>query len=309
MLSVVVPTLDAAAYWPSFSPALLKCVQPEQVLILDSESTDGTPDLARGLGFAVKSVARKEFNHGTTRQLAVELLQESEILVFLTQDAILTSPDAISKLHDAFADPKVGAAYGRQLPRLGAGAIETHARDFNYPATSHLRDLVSRETLGFKTIFISNSFAAYRRTALVEIGGFPARVIFGEDTITAAKLLLADYTIAYVANATVRHSHRYTWTQEFKRYFDIGVLHSREGWLLREFGRAGGEGKRFVFSELHHLWESDPSEIPTAIVRTGLKLLGYRLGRLEARIPVDVKRSLSMHAQFWDQPTEGSSAQ
>src|SRR6202012_5589097 len=100
-----------------------------------------------------------------------------------------------------------------------------------------------------------------------------------------------------------------TWTQEFKRYFDIGVLHSREGWLLREFGRAGGEGKRFVFSELHHLWESDPSEIPTAIVRTGLKLLGYRLGRLEARIPVDVKRSLSMHAQFWDQPTEGSSAQ
>jgi rhamnosyltransferase len=301
MLSVVVPTLNAVVYWPSFASALLKCVPAKQVLILDSESTDGTRDLAREAGFAVQSVARKEFNHGTTRQLAVELLPESEIIVYLTQDAILTSPDAISRLLAPFEDPKVGAAYGRQLPRFGAGAIETHARNFNYPDISHLRDLASRETYGFKAIFISNSFAAYRRTALVKVGGFPANVIFGEDTITAAKLLLADYTVAYVANASVRHSHPHTWTQEFKRYFDIGVLHSREHWLLREFGRAGGEGKRFVFSELRHLWKSDLSQIPTAIVRTGLKFLGYRLGRLEAWIPTDVKRYLSMHYRFWDQ--------
>jgi rhamnosyltransferase len=299
MLIVVVPTLNAAADWPLFSAALLRCVHPEQVLVLDSESADGTPDLARKAGFCVKSIQRSEFNHGGTRQWAANLYSDAEILVYLTQDAVLAGPDELAKLLAAFEDPSVGAAYGRQLPRPQAGAIEAHARSFNYPATSHLRDLASRERYGFKVIFISNSFAAYRRSALMKVGGFPSNVIFGEDTITAAKLLQADYRVAYVAEACVYHSHAYTWKQEFQRYFDIGVLHSREGWLLREFGRANGEGKRFVLSELRYLRKLDAAQIPSALVRTGLKLLGYRLGRMEARIAANVKRHLSMHPGFW----------
>ncbi len=299
MFIVVIPTLNAAADWPLFSVALLRCVPPEQVLIIDSESTDGTPDLAREAGFRVKSIPRSEFNHGGTRQLAADLYTDAEILVYLTQDAVLAGPDELTKLLAAFEDPTVGAAYGRQLPRPQAGAIEAHARSFNYPATSNLRDLASRERYGFKTIFVSNSFAAYRRSALMEVRGFPSDVIFGEDTIAVAKLLLAGYKVAYVAEARVYHSHAYTWRQEFQRYFDIGVLHSRESWLLREFGRVSGEGKRFVLSELRCLRKQDIAQISSALVRTGLKFAGYRLGRMEARIAATVKCHLSMHPGFW----------
>jgi len=299
VVHVVVPTLNAAADWPAFAPPLLASLPPEQVLIIDSSSTDQTPALARNAGFRLHSIERSEFNHGATRQLAAELLPQADILIYLTQDAILTSPASIPNLLRPFTDSSVAAAYGRQLPRVGAGAIEAHARGFNYPEQSEIRSFASRERLGFKAIFLSNSFAAYRRSALMAVGGFPKHVIFGEDTVTAARLLMAGSKIAYVAEASVRHSHPYTWSQEFKRYFDIGVLHSRERWLEESFGGTGGEGKRFVSSEMSYLLREDPLRIPSALIRTGLKLLGYKLGRSEKSLSLGMKRRLSMHRQFW----------
>jgi rhamnosyltransferase len=295
---IVVPTLNAASVWPLFVDPLLASVPADRVLILDSSSIDGTPDLARAAGFRVEVIARSDFNHGGTRQLGVELLSDAQVLVFLTQDAILADSQAIQMLLKAFEDATVAAAFGRQLPRPGATPIEAHARLFNYPAHSGLRTLASRSQLGFKTIFISNSFAAYRRDALMAVGGFPRDVIFGEDTVSAARLLLAGWKIAYVAEAQVYHSHSYSWNQDFKRYFDIGVLHAREGWLLREFGSTGGEGGRFVRSELNYLWPRSWWLIPSAIIRTTLKLTGYRLGRIEKKLSLEWKRRLSMYKQL-----------
>jgi len=51
---------------------------------------------------------------------------------------------------------------------------------------------------GIKTAFLSNSFSAYRKKALQEIGWFKDNLILGEDTYAGAKLLLKGYKIAYV---------------------------------------------------------------------------------------------------------------
>jgi rhamnosyltransferase len=297
--AVIIPSLNAAEDWHRFSPPLLASVPVGEVMVIDSSSDDGTADLARAAGFLVHSISRSQFNHGGTRQLAIDLLPAAEFLIFLTQDAVLADANALKILLAPFSDPSVAAAFGRQLPRPEAESIEAHARLFNYPAQSSIRTLESREALGFKAIFISNSFAAYRREALIAVGGFPSDVIFGEDTITAAKFLLAGWKIAYVAEAKVYHSHGYTWRQEFKRYFDIGVLHSRENWLLHEFGQASGEGRRFVVSEMGYLWRYSWWLIPSALVRTVLKFLGYRLGRLELKLSIEWKRKLSMHSGYW----------
>ena len=299
MFSVIVPTLNAANNWTPFAGALLECVRPDQVLIIDSESSDNTVLLARSAGFHVCSLKRCEFNHGATRQMAAEMRPDANVLVYLTQDAVLAGPNTLTDLVSAFTDPQVGAAFGRQLPRPGAQAIEAHARLFNYPANSEVRSLASRASLGFKAAFLSNSLAAYRRSALMNVGGFPNNVIFGEDTITAARLLLAGYTIAYVAHACAYHSHPYSKLQEFKRYFDIGVLHSREHWLLDDFGAPIGEGKRFVLSELQYLLQRDRSAIPSALFRSLIKYFGYRLGRMERGLPQGMKSRLSMHSGFW----------
>jgi rhamnosyltransferase len=220
----------------------------------------------------------------------------------MTQDAVLTDPDAIVHLLRAFDDPSVAAAYGRQLPRPEAEAIEAHARIFNYPESPQKRDISRRSDLGFKTIFISNSFAAYRRSVLTAVGGFPIDVIFGEDTITAAKLLMAGWKIEYVPQARVFHSHSYSLAQEFKRYFDIGVLHSRESWLVKSFGAATGEGSKFLRSEITYLMNREMARIPASLIRSALKLAGYRLGLIESHIPPPIKSRLSMHHAFWSQP-------
>lgn len=297
---LIVPTFNAAKTWADFSHAILTNVAAETVLIIDSESKDGTSALAERAGFRVQSIPQASFNHGGTRQFGVELCTDAEIIVFLTQDALLVDSTAIEKLLNAFEDPQVGAAYGRQLPHFNAAPIEAHARLFNYPEKSSARVLADKEHLGFKSIFISNSFAAYRRSTLIEVGGFPRDVIFGEDTVTVARILLAGWKIAYVAEAKVYHSHSYTWRQEIRRYFDIGVLHAREAWIRHEFGSAGGEGLRFVRSELRFLWSRQWWLIPSALIRTGLKWIGYRLGRAEDKISIFWKRKLSMNRLFWN---------
>lgn len=300
-VGIIVPTLNAGPRWKEWLFWLrVQQIPPSQVLVIDSGSADDTIKLAERAGAVVHVISQWDFDHGGTRQLGVSVLQRGDVLVFLTQDALLADPQALGNLVAAFEDPQVGAAYGKQLPHFGAKPIEAHARLFNYPDQSCVKQLADSKELGLKTAFISNSFAAYRREALMAVGGFPAGTIFGEDTIVAARMLLQGWKIAYCADAKVYHSHHYTYRKEFRRYFDIGVLHAREPWIRENFGGAAGEGKRFVISELKYLLRKAPWLIPSALLRTVLKMLGYRLGRLEARLPLWLKKRLSMHRRFWE---------
>lgn len=299
-LGLLIPLRNGGEVWRRWLEAYAtQTVKPEQVLVIDSSSSDGSAELARQAGFPVHVIPVERFNHGATRQLGVEMLTEAEILVFMTQDAVLARPDALERLLACFADQRVGAAYGRQLPHPGGGAIAAHARLFNYSAASAVKTRADAPSLGIKTAFLSNSFAAYRRSALLEVGGFPSNVILGEDTYVAARMLLNDWKIAYCAEAQVFHSHDYTMLQEFRRYFDTGVFHGREPWLRREFGQPVGEGMRFVRSELRYLARELPFLIPAALARTFVKYAGYKLGTLERHWPMWLKRRLSMHHGYW----------
>lgn len=124
-----------------------------------------------------------------------------------------------------------------------------------------------------------------------------------EDALAAGRLLLAGWKIAYVSEATVIHSHGFGLKEEFCRYFDTGVYHSREAWLVEQFGKPAGEGKRFVLSELRYLAQHGSSRIPEALVRSGLKALGYQLGLRERSLGPRWARRLSLHKAWWNQST------
>jgi rhamnosyltransferase len=267
---------------------------------VDSHSTDGADFSALPTGWKLLRIAAADFNHGGTRTLALQNVPAgTDVVVFMTQDALLATPDALQALQSAFADPTVACAYGRQLPHTDAKPLAAHARAFNYPATSRTLSMADQPQLGLKTCFLSNSFAAYRLADLLTLGGFPSNVILGEDMSVAARLLMVGKRLAYVAEACAYHSHNYTLAQEFRRYFDTGVFHTRTPWLLQTFGDVGGEGLRFVRSELAYLWRQDPAWIPIAVVTTILKWLGYKLGRIEAYLPMVLKRWCSMHKGYW----------
>lgn len=309
---ILVPTLNAGPDWCRWIHALRgQRLAPAEVLVLDSESGDDTAHLSVQSGFRVVQVDRRTFNHGGTRRSGVELLSgRIDILVCMTQDAILASPEAVENLLAAFEDESVGAAYGRQLPAHGASPMAEHARLFNYPGASRTVRPDDRHVLGFKACFLSNSFAAYRLSDLNAVGGFPDNVILGEDTSVAARLLLAGRSIRYEATACAFHSHNYSIVDEFRRYFDTGVFHARSAWLMDTFGEAHGEGKRFVLSEWRFLSRRAPWLLPSATVRTAAKLVGYRLGRAEHQLPLPLKRRMSMFKSFWNaRSTESSECQ
>jgi len=255
--------------------------------------------MAKGAGFEVISIAQSQFNHGGTRQWAMEYLSDCVIIVFLTQDAILAARDSIAEIVRCFDDPMVAVAYGRQLPHAGATPIETHARLFNYGAKSQKKDSAAATSLKSKVFFCSNSFAAYRRSTVMELGGFRRDLIMGEDMEFAARAVKQGYANVYCATAPVFHSHDYTVWQTVERYFDIGVFDDKNAWMREQFGSHKGEGMRFIKSELNYLTTHAPGQIPRALLQTLAKIAGYQLGRHQRLLPVRLKRKISMLPSYW----------
>jgi rhamnosyltransferase len=299
-IGLVVPTLNAGTAWSQWLEGYRsQTLQATRSLVIDSSSSDATQKLAAERGLEVKVINRADFNHGATRQMGVSSLVDAEIVVFMTQDALLEDKSAIEKLVAAFDDPTVGAAYGRQLPHKNASPIAAHARLFNYPDCSYLRTKADIPKFGIKSAFFSNSFSAYRLSALEAVGGFPSHLIMNEDTYVAARMLQSDWKIAYVAEAVVHHSHEYSISQDFRRYFDIGAFHAREKWIREQLGNAEKTGMQFLKSETQYLLKNRFVLLPSSLMRTVVKYIGYRLGLKEKSIPLGLKKKMSMHSQFW----------
>jgi rhamnosyltransferase len=303
-LSIIIPTYNPGGLIRDIFETIRSYSQKSdsEIIIVDSTSTDGSLDFLEKEGVEFIKIPKSEFNHGGTRNKAAHLAK-GDILVYLTQDAIPVDSHSIEKLIKPLVeDTKIGMAYGRQLPHANADFFGAFARNFNYPAESQIKTLKDVNKLGIKTVFVSNSFAAYRKEYLMEVGGFPTNTILSEDTYVAARMLKKGWAIAYVAEAQVYHSHNYTIIEEFKRCFDIGVFYGREKWILKEFAQAEGEGAKFVLEQLRAIIkEKKYYLIPSFFARNAMKLLGYRLGIYEKIIPLSMKKKISMHKQFWDQ--------
>jgi rhamnosyltransferase len=83
------------------------------------------------------------------------------------------------------------------------------------------------------------------------------------------------------------------------RYFDTGVFHAQQSWLMSTFGGAGNEGLKFMKSEIRHLWQNAPLQLPQALLRSLFKAAGFKLGRSSAHLPLPLNKRLSMHKGFW----------
>jgi len=304
-ISIIIPTLNAELYVGRLLEALKGQTVQGEIIVIDSSSPDDTVKIARSFGVKTVVIKKEEFDHGGTRTSAGKEAN-GDIIIYLTQDAYPADKYAVENLiKPFFEDLKIAATYGRQLPNPDAAIFGAHLRLFNYPPVSCIKTINDSEKHGIMTAFLSNACAAYRKGAMEEVGWFKERLILSEDTYAGAKLLMAGYKIAYVADALVFHSHDYTIFQEFKRYFDIGVFHKREEWIIHKSGSAEGKGNKYIKSGLRFLTENKKYHlIPEFFIRNILKYTAYKLGRNHEKLPKNLIRNLSMNKDWWDKTFE-----
>ncbi len=297
-VGLVILTKNAQKTLDSILCQLTKTSLEIQILIIDSSSSDSTVLIAKNHDIKVIVIHQADFNHGATREYARKQLN-TDIVIFLTQDAIPVNSDLIANLVKPLIDSdKVVVSYGRQIAHNGADLFEAFPREYNYGNKSQIRGIDDLEEYGVYTFFCSNSCAAYKNTALDEIGGFNP-VLTNEDYFAVAALLQKGYKIAYVAEAVVSHSHRYTLWQEFQRYFDTGYVRAENPIIQNLVGQAESRGIGFVSALLKQVWLTKPPLMPYVIIQSAMKWLGYRVGFYGLHLPLCLKKKLSQQAYYW----------
>jgi len=278
-VSVIVPAHNAGRQFNGLLESLQnQTLRPVQTLVIDSESTDETAELARSHSCEVIAIKRADFNHGVARNLAVTNAN-TEFVVFLTQDAVPADEHMIAELVKPMqADPNIAICYGRHLPRPDAHPLECFAREFNYPPQSILKTKNHIATLGLKTFFCSNSCSAVRRSTFNELGGFKNDVIVNEDMLFAAKAILQGYSVYYSAAAKVYHSHPYSLAEIFKRYFNIGRFFADNRWLLQQAGLKG-YGLEMLKAGVRTFWRRRaPHYVAALLIQLAVKGIACKLG-------------------------------
>ena len=232
-VSVVIPTLNAEKNLDSLLTILERqTMPPNEILIIDSSSDDKTIPIAESYkNVRIKQIPSRSFNHGGTRDLGVQQTT-GDIILFLTQDAAPVNEELIEHLIKPLQEPGTAVAYARQIPREDSSLREKLVRAFNYPPESRQQSAEDIQNRGIKTFFCSNVCAAYRRDIYEQLGGFEKDLLSNEDMIYAAHAIRNGYRIAYVADATVIHSHDFSLREQYKRNWVQGYEIARHQEIL-----------------------------------------------------------------------------
>ena len=285
-VDIIIPTYRPDETVVYLIKKLLKQTYPiHEIHIIDTE-TGIFPKELKNLSdkIRISKIKPEQFDHGGTRHEGA-MQSHTDIIVYMTQDAMPVNEYLIEELVKAFDNEKIAAAYARQLPNSKCNVIERYTRAFNYPEQSRIKSMEDLETLGIKTYFCSDVCAAYRKSVYESLGGFEEKTIFNEDMIMAAKIIQSGGLVKYVAEAKVIHSHNYNCKQQFQRNFDLAVSQVEHPEVFQNI-KSESEGMRLVKNTMIYLIKiKKPWLIIKLISQSGFKYMGYCLGRKYSQLP------------------------
>lgn len=228
-ISLVIPTLNAGPLLDD----VLAGIQAQrertfdEMVAIDSGSTDGTVERLQQAGFRVVPIDKREFDHGSTRDRGIAAVT-GDVVVLMVQDATPQGTDWLQKMVAPFADPDVAGVWCRQIPRPkcqpvldrrikgwpGWGDGVTVKR---LPQGKKLADLPPFEQL-FLCAF-DNVASAVRRSVWERFPLGPRR--FGEDIWFGKRVIDAGLALAHQGGTCVMHSHdRSAWDEGRRTFCD-----------------------------------------------------------------------------------------
>lgn len=300
-VSVVFLTLNAEPYLRKNLQNIEKqTLRPLEVIVVDSESVDNTIQIAREFSFVkIINIKRTDFDHGGTRHLAVTK-SIGDIIVFFSQDVEIFDIDYLQNIVSNFKDDKVAMVCGRQIPRNNATPYEKLIRQFNYPELSKIKTKNDIANLGIKCFFMSDVCSAYSRNIYYMLGGFEQLTLISEDMLIATKAIMNDYKVIYDAHSAVYHSHDYSFMQELRRNFDIGVFlkMNNEYYSNIKVNTEGVELVKYVCFSL--LKQYLLLHVFIFLYICVGKFIGNKLGLYYYRIPKKILMYLTSNKNYWN---------
>lgn len=305
-IDVIIPT-----YNPDENLTLLlgnlqrQSLLPNKIYILNTLIENSNPEDFNAQykiseNIEIRHIESKDFDHGTTRNYGASL-SDADCILFITQDAIPADNKMLENLANDLNE-NVVLAYGRQIGSSNL-PIEKLSRSFNYPNISYVKSEKDKERLGIKVCFCSNVCALYNRKIFNELNGFPNNNIFNEDMLYAYKVISSGYSIAYVADAKVLHTHNYSLKKNFARYFDQGVSQKQNEEIFDKFSSVN-EGKKqasYIIKGL--IQENYYFDVIIFFFQSIAKLSGFFIGKHYKLLPISIRKAFSMNKKYWERKT------
>lgn len=232
-ISVVIPVKNESAGMAACLQGILDQTVPvREILVIDSGSTDGTQEIARGFDkVRLIEIAPGEFNHGDTRNLGWREAK-GEFVLFTVGDARPFDENWIGELLKGFTQDDVVAVSGAQVvPHEQRANPIDWFRPASKPRITTLRfggaEGFEAAQPAERTVAcgLDDVTAIYRRSALEEIGF--RRLVYGEDVLFAYDAYRAGKAIAFNPAARVYHYHLETYQSVLKRTVAVASLRRR----------------------------------------------------------------------------------
>jgi GT2 family glycosyltransferase len=213
MISVIVPAYNAEATLGRCLAALRDQTQaPDEILVVDDGSTDGSAELARH--YNVQVIRQANAGPAAARNAGARAAR-GDLLLFTDADCA-PDPDWVACMAAALADPTVAGAKGVYR----TSQTEAVARFVQIEYEDKYNRMRGQERIDF----VDTYSACYRRDVFLRAGGFDATFPSAsvEDQEFSFRLAQAGQRLVFVSDACVSHLHDRTLAEYARRKFWIG---------------------------------------------------------------------------------------
>jgi rhamnosyltransferase len=216
-VSVVIRALNEAEHLPAlFSGLLRQSRPPDEVIVVDSGSTDDTVAIARAHGADVVHIVPQEFSFGRSLNRGCAHAT-GDVFVFASAHVYPVDEKWLDLIVAPFERPEVGLVYGRQTGDHRTQFSEQQVLRRWFP------DVGDDDQ---RSPFCNNANCAVRAEAWRGLP-YDEDLTGLEDLDWANRALAANWTIVYEARAVVAHIHDESFTQVRQRYRREAIAHRR----------------------------------------------------------------------------------